>query len=98
MELKIQSVGFNASERLETFVQKKVDKLKTVYDGVSNANVYLKLENTSEVENKVGEIRVDVKGTELFVKKQSKTFEESIDNCVDALKKQLTKYKEKLRD
>ncbi|MCT4637509.1 MAG: ribosome-associated translation inhibitor RaiA [Bacteroidales bacterium] len=98
MELKIQSVGFNASERLEMFVQKKVDKLKTVYDGVSNANVYLKLENTSEIENKVGEIRVDVKGTELFVKKQSKTFEESIDNCVDALKKQLTKYKEKLRD
>jgi putative sigma-54 modulation protein len=98
MELKIQSVGFSASERLEMFVQKKVDKLKTVYDGVSNANVYLKLENTSEVENKVGEIRVDVKGTELFVKKQSKTFEESIDNCVDALKKQLTKYKEKLRD
>ena len=32
-----------------------------------------------------------------FAEKVSDTFEESVDVCVDALSKQLTKYKEKLR-
>jgi len=33
----------------------------------------------------------------LFSKKQSKTFEEALDNATDALKKQLIKHKEKVK-
>ncbi|MBN1112263.1 MAG: ribosome-associated translation inhibitor RaiA [Bacteroidales bacterium] len=97
MELSIQAVGFNASERLEAFVAKKVEKLDGQFDGVINIVVFLKLGSVSEIDNKIAEIRVDVTGGELFAKKQSGSFEESVDDCIDALKKQLAKHKEKLR-
>ena len=41
---------------------------------------------------------VAVPGTRLHVEKICDTFEEGIDNCVDALKVQLSKFKEKLRN
>ena len=44
-------------------------------------------------ENKIADIRLVLRGDDLFASKQSKTFEESIDTSIDALKKQLEKYK-----
>ena len=46
-------------------------------------------------ENKIADIRLVLRGEDLFASKQSKTFEESIDTSIDALKKQLEKYKGK---
>jgi putative sigma-54 modulation protein len=43
------------------------------------------------------EIKIDVPGGDLFARKQSKTFEESTDLAVDAIKQQVVKHKEKLR-
>lgn len=97
MELDIQAVGFNASERLVDFVEKKLEKLEKQFDGTNKMVVFLKLGSVAEVENKIAEIRIDVTGDELFAKKQSETFEESVDHCIDALKKQLAKHKEKIR-
>ena len=42
-------------------------------------------------------IKVLALNSEFFAEKVSDTFEESVDECVDALSKQLTKAKEKLR-
>ena len=67
------------------------------YDDIIFADVYLKLENTQDLNNKVTEIKVDIPGNELFVKKQTNSFEKSTDNAVSALKRQITKHKEKLR-
>ena len=44
--------------------------------------------------NKEASIKVLVPNGEFFAEKVSDTFEESVDVCVDALSKQLTKYKE----
>jgi len=55
------------------------------------------LENTETPENKVAEIRLFIPGNDLYAKKQSKTFEESTDSVVEALRRQLSKYKDKLR-
>lgn len=97
MNIKINSVKFSPTSKLETFVEGKVQKLGQYSDDIIGAEVFLKLENTQDSDNKIAEIKVDIPGNELFVKKQSKTFEESTDNAVDALKRQITKAKEKRR-
>ena len=67
------------------------------FDSIVSSEVYLKLENTSEIENKISEIKILIPGNEMFVKKKAKTFEEATDLAVDALKKQITKHKEKIK-
>ncbi len=97
MNVRINAVRFDADSKLVSFIEKKVSKLSRYFDDIINAEVYLKLENTPDLENKVVEIRVDIPGSELFARKQSKSFEESTDTVVDALKQQILKHKEKLR-
>jgi putative sigma-54 modulation protein len=97
MNVKINSVNFDADSKLKTFVNQKVNKLSQFYEDILNADVYLKVENNQDLENKISEIKLDIPGSPLFAKKQGKTFEESTDAAVDALRRQLTKHKEKLR-
>lgn len=97
MNIKINAVKFSTDQKLEKFIQNKVKKLMQFYDDIIGAEVFLKLENTQDTVNKITEIRVEIPGNELFAKKQSKSFEESTDNAIDALKKQITKHKEKIR-
>jgi putative sigma-54 modulation protein len=97
MKVTINSVHFKADKKLLDFVNEKVEKLANMYNGVIGSDVTLKLENTETPENKVAEIRLFIPGNDLYAKKQSKTFEESTDSVVEALRRQLSKYKDKLR-
>jgi putative sigma-54 modulation protein len=97
MKVNVQSVNFNVDKKLLDFVENKVGNLDKFFDKVIGADVYLKVINTSEKENKVTEIKVNIPGDEMIVKKQCKTFEEGIDIAIDSLKRQLNKKKEKLR-
>lgn len=97
MNIKINSVKFNTNKKLEDFVNNKVKKLMHYYDDIICAEVYLKVENNQDLNNKVTEIKLEIPGNDLFAKKQSKSFEESTDNAVNALKRQITKHKNKLR-
>ena len=95
MEIKINSVGFSASAQLEDFIQKKLSKLDKYHDGIINTDVALKLEKDDHLENKLTEVHVDVKGQDVFAKKNAKSFEETVDELYDVLKRQLVKAKEK---
>jgi putative sigma-54 modulation protein len=97
MNIQINAVGFNASSKLETFVNDKVKKLMQFYDDIIGAEIFLKQTNTTDPENKVAEIRLEIPGNDLFVKKQSKTFEQSTDSACDALRRQISKHKEKYK-
>ncbi len=97
MNIKINSVKFVADKKLKDFVYGKVKKLVQFYDDIIFAEVYLKLENVQDLNNKVAEIKLEIPGNDLFVKKQSNSFEKSTDSAVDALKRQITKHKQKLR-
>ena len=97
MNIKINSVKFVPTAELETFVQEKIKKLMQYYDDIVGVEVFLKLENRHKINNKVAEIRLEIPGNDLFAKKQSDTFEESTDNAVEALRRQIKKHKEKLR-
>ena len=97
MKINIQAVGFNADVQLEDFVKGRVNKLLKLDDDVTNVEVFLRAEKPSVVENKEVEIKFNIPGGDIFAQKQSKTFEEAVDLAVDALKRQITKRKEKLR-
>lgn len=97
MNIKIQSIKFDADKKLTDFVEKKVSKLERYFDNIVDTEVFLRLQNSQELENKVAEIRIKVPGSDLFAQRQSKSFEESVDYCVDALKSQIQKHKDKLR-
>lgn len=97
MKVNINSVRFKADKKLEDFITEKVGKLTTFYDGVIGSEVTLKLESHDKVKTKVAEIRLMVKGYDLFAKKESQTFEEATDTAVEALRRQLRKHKDKMR-
>lgn len=96
MKVHIHSVNFTIDQKLVEFIQKKMNKLDNFYDRIIEADVHLKLENTSEKENKIVEIKLHVPGESLVVKKQFKTFEEAVDSSVTPLERMLLKYKEKI--
>ena len=98
MEIKINAVGFSASSQLEDFIQKKISKLDKYHDGIIGSEVTLKLEKDDNLENKVVEVLLNVKGQEVFAKKKATKFEEAVDELYDVVKRQLVKIKEKERD
>ncbi|MCQ2375371.1 MAG: ribosome-associated translation inhibitor RaiA [Salinivirgaceae bacterium] len=95
MEINVHSLHFNADSKLLDFINVKVGKLETFYDGIVAADVTLKLEKSDKTENKVAEIKVSIPGNDAFASNRAKTFEEAVDLTVDALKGQLKKAKEK---
>jgi putative sigma-54 modulation protein len=97
MKININTVRFDADKKLIQFVQSKVKKLPKFFDDILGVEVFLKLENTQDLDNKIVEIKIEIPGNSLFSRKQSKTFEEATDITVDALKLQLIKHKEKMR-
>jgi len=98
MEIKINSVHFNTDQKLVDFINRKVGKLDTFFDGIISADVTLKVLKPEVANNKVSELKVSIPmNGYLFAKKQADTFEEATDMVVDAIRKQLGKYKEKLK-
>ena len=97
MEVKIQSIHFDATEKLQAFVEKKVAKLEKTYEDIQKVEVQLKVVKPATANNKEASLTVTVPGSTLFVEKVSDTFEESIDLGVDSMRVHLQKFKEKLR-
>ena len=97
MTINIQSVHFDADKKLIDFINDKVKKLNTYYEGIITSEVTLKLDKSSNNENKIAEIKMNSRGHEFFAKKQCASFEEATDLSCDALKSQLKKHKEKIQ-
>lgn len=97
VKLNVRSVNFDADQKLIDFIQERINKLTQFFDRIIEADVYLKLDNKSEMENKVVEIRLYIPGNDLFAKKSAKNFEASTDEVVEALRRQAKKHKEKVR-
>jgi putative sigma-54 modulation protein len=97
MKVTTQSVHFTADQKLLDFIDSKLQKLGTTYDAIIEAEVTLKLDNASNNENKITEIRLHVPGNDLFAKRQCASFEEAADQVIDALRNQIMKHKEKIR-
>ena len=97
MEVRIQSIHFDASEQLQAFIQKKVSKLEKYYEDIKKVEVSLKVVKPETAENKEAGVKVIVPSGDFYASKICDTFEEAIDLSVEAIEKQLVKYKEKQR-
>ena len=94
MNVKIQTVHFDADEKLLEYVTKKVDKLNTFHDNITKVDVFLKLDNVvHNIKDKVAELRVHVPKHDFFVKASSKSFEESFENALDSMITQIKRQK-----
>ncbi|RZJ73567.1 ribosome-associated translation inhibitor RaiA [Flavobacterium sp.] len=97
MKVNVHAVNFTVDGKLVDFVQQRMDKLEKYYDRVVSSDVFMKLDNGSEKENKIVELKIHVPGDEFIVKKQCKSFEEAVDSCAESAERLLTKRKEKIR-
>ena len=97
MEVKVQSIHFDATEKLQAFIEKKTAKLEKSFEDIQKVEVQLKVVKPATALNKETSMTVSVPGNTLFVEKTCDTFEEGIDLCIDAMRVQLAKFKEKLR-
>src|SRR5690349_6960013 len=96
MNVNIQTVHFDADNKLVDFVNKKLVKLNTFHDRIIKVDVYLKLDNlVHTIKDKIAEIRVQVPRHSFFVKVSSKSFEESFDTALESLVSQVKRQKEK---
>lgn len=94
MKITVQSIGLTPHAPLEEYLEKKLSKLDTFYDKIHGCQVFLKVENSTDKENKTAEVILDIPGDDIVVKKTTSSFEESIDLCAEAAKKLLIKKKE----
>lgn len=95
MKVKVSALHFNADQKLLDFAEEKINKLETFYDKIIDAEVTFKVDKSDSKGNKVAEIKLNVPGKDLFAKKQCKSFEEAVDQSVEALRKQIRKHKTK---
>jgi putative sigma-54 modulation protein len=96
MNVNIQTVHFDADNKLVDFINKKLEKLNTFHDRIIKVDVYLKLDNlVHTIKDKIAEIRVHVPRHNFFVKASSKSFEESFDTALDSLVTQIKRRKER---
>ncbi|MCZ2355834.1 MAG: ribosome-associated translation inhibitor RaiA [Bacteroidia bacterium] len=98
MKTTIQSIRFDADAKLLSYIEQKVSKLNTFFDSVVDVSVFLRIEKDNENGNKAVEIKLNVPNSTLLAKEQKRSFEEATDACIDKLKLQLQKYKEKVRE
>jgi putative sigma-54 modulation protein len=98
MKLDIQSIHFDADQKLLDVIQAKLDKLDQYFDRIVSGDVFLRLEKSETRDNKLVEIKLIVPGNDLFASKRAASFEEAADEAVEALRRQVKKLKERLQE
>ena len=94
MEVRIKSIHFDASEKLESFVTKKLEKLARRNEEITEAEVTLKVVKPETAMNKEAGIKLVLPScSDLFASKIADTFEEAVDMSIEALERQLEKTK-----
>ena len=95
MELKVNAVHFDATEKLHEFIEKKAAKLQKNCENIIKAEFILKVVKPETARNKETAVNIYLPGAELRAEKVCDTFEEGVDQCVDSLLRQIEKYKER---
>ena len=93
INVHIQSLQFDASEALQEFAKKKIDRLARFDDTISKAEVTLRLDKSNATQGKIAAIRLAVPGYDHYAEKGAASFEEAIDEAIDALKRQIDRAK-----
>ncbi|MDX1545848.1 MAG: ribosome-associated translation inhibitor RaiA [Rhodothermales bacterium] len=93
MHTQITARHFTASPALQTYASDRLSRLEKYYDGITDAHVVLEEQPAA----KAAEITLNVYRQRLAAQDAGSTHEEAIDRCVERLRKQIIRYKAKLR-
>ena len=93
MEIRVQSIKFNADQKLLDFIDKKLSKLPKYYEEIIDVEVVLSL--LPEHDNKNVKVRVEIPGNDIVIERNAKTFEDAVVDCADIIKEKLVRVKEK---
>ncbi len=96
MDITIKSLKFDADAKLIAFIEKKVSKLEKFHEGQTDVEVTLSL--VKDPANKSVKIKLHTPGESHIIERNSATFEEAVNICVDTMKEKLTRAKEKQLD
>ena len=95
MDIKIQSLKFDASKQLIEFIEKKLSRLERFAENPTGVDVVLRLEKDDEKGNKVALVTLHVPGGDILTEQRARTFEEAIDEALDVIKRHIDKRKDK---
>jgi len=95
-QTQITTRHVDVSDRVRQYAEDRTAKLEQFYDGIIDAHVILG-EDNSPAANKTAEININVYQKQLSAEDSASTHQEAINLCVDHLRRQLEKYKAKLR-
>lgn len=98
MTIDIKAVHFTVDQKLTDYIAGKLEKLNKFYEKIIGVEVFLKLENSGQVKDKVVELKLRIPGSTLVVSEVNKTFESAFDAANDNIKRLLVRKKEKARE
>lgn len=94
MEVNIKSIHFDATEKLQDFINKKIARLTRHYESITGVDVTLTVVKPETAMNKEAAIKIYVpQQDEIFASKVADTFEEAVDLSLEAIDRQLEKIK-----
>lgn len=96
MDIRIQAIHFDASQKLNEFITRKAERLTRRFVTVSNIDVTLKVVKPETAMNKQAIVKITMpQQGEVVAEKTADSFEEAIDLALEAAERQLEKLKEK---
>jgi len=96
MDIRIQAIHFDIAERLTDFINKKAERLARRFPAISDTEVNLRVVKPETALNKEALLRVVCpQHDDVVATKVADTFEEAVDLAIEAVERQLEKYKEK---
>lgn len=96
MEIRIQAIHFEIADRLETFINKKIERLVRRNETISEADINLRVIKPETAMNKEAVVKIVVPQHEdVIATKIADSFEEAVDLAIEAVDRQLDKFKQK---
>ena len=96
MDVRIQAIHFDISEKLTAFINKKTERLTRRYSDTTTVEVNLRVVKPETAMNKEAVIQVTAPQQEdIVATKVADSFEEAIDLALEAIERQLEKKKGK---
>ena len=95
MTLTVQSVNFDIAEHLNRYIAKKTRRYENLLPASAEMGIRMTVVKPETNLNKETRIRIIGVGNELFAQKTCDTFEQGIDESLEAIDRQSEKLKDK---
>lgn len=95
MKITVKAINFEMAEKLEKYIDKKTQRYEKLLGEKGEMEIRMTVIKRETALNKETKVRIWGVGQELFASEVCDTFEQGLDQSLDALNKQLERLKEK---